>query len=69
MIWRPRRGQRVLAHYNCRIASRMPFHGAPGAVIAAASGPGPINALVAFDDGRRTIVPRGNLTPEPKGNA
>jgi len=44
-------------------AQRIRYH-AEGVVTVAARGPGPINAMVACDDGRMAIVPRGNLIRE-----
>jgi len=64
MIWRPKPGQRVLIRYRKSTAFSMPFHGVHATVERAANGPGPINAQVRTDTGRRTIVPRGNLTIE-----
>lgn len=47
----------------------MPDHGKTGVVLVSALGPGPINAMVRFDDGSEdTIVPRGNLVALPEGS-
>ena len=64
MIWRPKPGMRVELRYGrrwreCPRLARL--HGERGAVVTAASGPGPVNALVSLDRGGRVIVPRGNL--------
>ncbi len=61
MIWRPKPGQRVRLRYAKRYARIMPCHDRTGAVLAAASGPGPVNALVKLDGGEAVVVPRGNL--------
>lgn len=60
MIWRPRPDMRVVLKYRkeTRING---LHLAPGIVEIVAKGPGPANALVKLDSGRRVVVPRGNL--------
>lgn len=62
MIWRPKPGQPVILRYRKTLRPLCPHHGAAGIVIKAGKGPGPINALVDLD-GRRLVVPRGNLFP------
>lgn len=37
------------------------LHLARGTVEVAGTGPGPVNALVRLEDGRRVVVPRGQL--------
>lgn len=62
MIYRPRPGQRVQLRYRPSLREYTGLHLATGTVVVAgAPGGGPINALVALDDGRRVVVPRGQL--------
>lgn len=63
MIRRPRPGQPVTLRYAAIKATkqRPALHLATGDVVAAARGPGPMNALVRLDDGRLVVVPRGNF--------
>jgi hypothetical protein len=60
MIWRPKPDQRVILRYRKEMRSVCP-HLATGKILVAASGRGPINALVQLDGGRLVVVPRGNL--------
>jgi hypothetical protein len=61
MIWRPTPGQRVELHYKKSMRDWVGLHLACGTVEHVNNGPGPINAVVRLDDGRRVAVPRGNL--------
>jgi len=65
VIWHPQPGQRVELHYRKSMRVNG-LHLERGVVTVAGSGPGPINAAVALDDGRTVIVPRGNMA-ELKG--
>ncbi len=60
MIWHPHPGQRVELHYRQSLRSLCP-HLSHGTVEIAGRGRGPLNALVLLDDGRRFVVPRGNM--------
>jgi len=68
MIYRPRAGQRVTLRYRAPRRKGAPslrdwtgLHLARGTVAVAGTGGGPLNALVDLDDGRRVVVPRGQL--------
>ena len=60
VIHQPKVGQKVRLHYAKRYAWLMPYHGHEGEVVAVARGSGPVNAAVKVQ-GKRIIVPRGNL--------
>jgi hypothetical protein len=64
MIWRPQINQRVRLRYRKDLSSLYPHHGKYGRVVASATGPGPINALVLLDSGIRVIVNKGHLEKE-----
>lgn len=64
MLSSPKAGQRVRLHYAARWRPFTP-HGETGTVETAGRGR-PRNHLVRLDDGRRLIVPAGNLTPIPE---
>lgn len=66
MIWRPKPGTRVELHYRPDIKPLTGLHLATGTVEVAGAGPGPINAAVRLEDGRRVVVPRGQLFKEGK---
>lgn len=61
MIRRPRPGQRVELHYRPSLRAYTGLHLVAGTVEVVASGGGPINCLVRLADGRRVVVPRGQL--------
>lgn len=62
MIWHPLVGMRVRLRYNRNLRAQMEgLHGAVGVIERVAIGPGPINAEVLLDNGRRVVVPRGQL--------
>lgn len=60
MIWHPRKGLQVELRYR-RGLNTSPYHGRVGVVLTSGKGPAPINALVELSDGRKVVVPRGNL--------
>ncbi len=64
MIWHPRPGQRIELRYRPAMRGVCP-HGQRGTVEIVASGR-IVNCQVWLDDGRRVIVPRGNLRDESK---
>lgn len=67
MIWRPLPGMRVRLRYrNSLRAAVEGLHLAVGTVMTSGYGPGPINVEIKLDDGRRVVVPRGNLFRLPK---
>ena len=64
MIWHPKPGQKVKAHYRKSAKYEMPCHGLIGEVVAVSKGPGPINVKIRckyFDIEFCEIIPRGNL--------
>ena len=66
MILYPRRNQRVRLHYRRSLAQatlELPAapEGTTGTVVCCGRGPGAHNALILGDDGRRLVVPKGNL--------
>lgn len=64
MIYRPAPGQRVTLRYRSTLREYVGLHLARGVVVIAGGGRGPVNALVELDDGRRLVVPRGQLFNE-----
>lgn len=60
VIWRPKSGDRVVLRYKKSARGFFP-HNARGTVFVAGRGPGPINAEIILEEGRRIVVPRGNL--------
>lgn len=65
MIWHPLPGQEIELRYNAGVRKIPHFaelHGHRGVVICAGTGRGPVNAAVQLRDGRKIVVPRGNLT-------
>lgn len=74
MIRRLSPGQRVELHYAGPRRKGAPslrgwtgLHLAHGVVVVAGTGRGPVNALVEFEDGRRVVVPRGQLFEVEEG--
>lgn len=71
MIRQPCPGQRVQLHYGgprrkgaTSLREWVGLHLACGVVAVAGTGRGPVNALVQLEDGRRVVVPRGQLFKE-----
>jgi hypothetical protein len=56
-------GQRVELHYRRETRPGAP-HLARGVALLMGHGPGPHNVLVLLDDGRRVVVPCGNVAGE-----
>ena len=61
MIARPHPGQIVGIWYNQTARRWMALHGQRATVICQGPGPGPRNVGLELDDGRRAVVPCGNL--------
>lgn len=64
MIYHPQPGQRVRLRYRRKFCHLFPYHGRSGVVSVSGGRGGPINALVVLDDGKKVVVPRGNLEIE-----
>lgn len=62
MILYPRPSQRARLHYRASLRSVAP-EGAAGVILICGRGPGPRNCLLLADDGRKFVVPKGNLEP------
>lgn len=71
MLTCPRVGQRVVLHYNQRLArsGAVPHHGKVGTVAIRSTRGKPRNHLVRLDDGGLVVVPCGNLRPAPEPDA
>ncbi len=63
MLINPRPGTPCRIHYARSYAHLMPYHGAEGRIVLSSQGR-PRNHLVELNDGRRVVVPAGNLRGE-----
>lgn len=61
-----RAGDRLRLRYSKRYTwlVNMSYQDATGVVVIRVKGPGPINLLIALDNGRRVVAPRGNVRRE-----
>lgn len=64
MLSNPRIGQRVVLHYRASVRPITP-HGQQGTILVRGRGK-PRNHLVLLDDGRKVVVPCGNINAADK---
>jgi hypothetical protein len=65
MIVHPFIGQRVQLWYAAKWHGWAIYHGKCGVVVGRSRGPGPRNHMIEVE-GRKVIVPCGNIRKEPK---